>query len=833
MIKKIKELLKKSYETAMGEKISPDVFSFLKQLKYVLFGYGAAAFCVFAFEVVLGRTLGAENYGKYALSSIISLFLSLFCTMGVTIAALKYIAEEKDKLVQKKIVTAAFSIIFFLIFIASLMLFIFSPFILKPFSISLDIFYPSIAMAAGFSLYTLSVDVMRGLSLIRRLSFFRITYGMIIIFLLVIFLYMGYVSFKTAIWIISFSYFMVFLMAAFSIKDYILFNIDRALVKSLLKYGIYAMIGGPLFVFLPRIGQLFVNKYLTTADLGVYHAYYLSSVNIAMFFYTTFVVVFFPAASKRREKKPILEKLKKLVLFLVLAGSPALFFAQWLILSLYGKGYPLYYPLMAMFAVSGVLISIYGLFGWLFYSKNISGAKLITLITIFVLVINILLNVYLIPVFSLYGAVLAIIFSYSGGIAVLFLFQKKLLIGSDNILKNNFKKIKICYVASADITLKFILLNHLKFLKEQGYDVYGVCSQGRWVKEMESAGIKVKTISIKRKISPISDIFAFLKMFFYFKKEKFDIVHTHTSKPAFFGQIAARLALVPIVVNTVHGFDFSGEDPFLKRSFFIFLHKMAAKNSDIILSVSRKIIDDSVKLGICKKDKIKYLGDGIDLLRFDPSKFSKHFIGRKKKQLGIGSEKRVIGIVARMVAEKGYLDLFSAFKIVSKQFPSALLLAIGQEEPEKRDAITKNVIKKRGMENNTLFLGERTDMEELYAVMDVFVLPSHREGLGLATVEASSMEKPVIVTDTGGCPETVENGKTGILVSVKSPEEIARAIIYLFSNKETAEQMGRAGREKVLKEFDEKLVFDRIKKEYDRLIEEKINDKSADFKKNF
>jgi glycosyltransferase involved in cell wall biosynthesis len=389
-------------------------------------------------------------------------------------------------------------------------------------------------------------------------------------------------------------------------------------------------------------------------------------------------------------------------------------------------------------------------------------------------------------------------------------------------MNNNPGKIKICYVASVDTTFKFILLSHLKFLKKEGYDVYGVCSEGKWIKKIEEEGIKMRTIRIKRKISPISDVVAFWKLYFYFKKEKFHIVHAHTLKPAVWAQMAARAAGIPIVINTIHGFDFSQESSFLKRSFFIFLEKIASRQSDLIFAVSKKIIEDSVKIGICKKNTIKYLGDGIDVFKFDPYKFSEKFIMEKKNKLKIDPKKKVVGIMARLVEEKGYLDLFSAFSMIIKKFPETLLLAAGHKEPEKKDAIKEDVVKKYGIENNVIFLGERSDAEELYPIMDVFVLPSHREGLGIATLEASAMEKPVIVSNVGGCPETVENGKTGILVSVKDPNELSKAIIYIFENPEKAQKMGKEGRKKIIREFDENLVFERLVEEYKRLINEKL-----------
>jgi len=386
--------------------------------------------------------------------------------------------------------------------------------------------------------------------------------------------------------------------------------------------------------------------------------------------------------------------------------------------------------------------------------------------------------------------------------------------------KNN--KIKVCQMTTVDSSIRFLLLNQIKNLLKEDYEVSAVCSPGKWIKAIEENGIKVKTIEMKRKISPIFDLITLIKLFFYFKKEKFDIVHTHTPKPGLLGQLAAKLAGVPIIINTNHGFYFQKNSPYFKKKFFILIEKIAAKCSNLIFTINKEDFETAIEEKICSRDLIRYLGDGIDINRFNPERFSEKFILNKKKQLGINPEKKIIGIVARLVREKGYLELFAAFKKVLEKFPDALLLIVGPLEPEKRDAISPEIVKNYRIEKNVIFLGERTDVDEIYPLMDIFVLPSHREGLGLSILEASAMERPVVATDIRGCREAVDDSKTGILVPAKNPKKLAEAIIYLLKNPEKAKEMGKKGRMKIIKEFDERLIFARIQKEYQRLVQEKL-----------
>ena len=242
----------------------------------------------------------------------------------------------------------------------------------------------------------------------------------------------------------------------------------------------------------------------------------------------------------------------------------------------------------------------------------------------------------------------------------------------------------------------------------------------------------------------------------------------------------------------------------------------------LIFVIAQHIIDGIKKEKITDENKIRYLGRDIDTERFNPGRFDKNFIARKKLELGIKESAKIIGIVARLVKEKGYVELFEAFKNIILKFPDTVLLVVGPLEPEKNDSIKPEFVKGFGIEKSVFFVGDQKKIEEFYAIMDIFVLPTHREGLGAATLEASSMEKPVVVSNIGGCPETVDDKKTGFLVPVRDVKKIEEAIIFLLENKTAAEAIGKAGRKKVLKQFKKEIVFERLAKDYQEIISKKL-----------
>ncbi len=381
------------------------------------------------------------------------------------------------------------------------------------------------------------------------------------------------------------------------------------------------------------------------------------------------------------------------------------------------------------------------------------------------------------------------------------------------------KKIKICFVVAVDITLKFLLISELKFFKDKGYDVFVMCSPGKWLQDIKKEGIVVKEVTIKRNIfSPISDIASLVTLFFYFKKETFDVVLTFTPKPGLLGQLAAKMAHVPIIVNTIFGFYFHENTPPLPRKFFIFIEKMAARCSDFVFFRSKEDFETAMREKIIRRGLGEYIGDGINITEFNSARFSKEFVQEKKKELGIMLEALVIGIVARLVKEKGYVELFLAYKKVIEIFPHAVLLVIGAADVQKKDSLNPDMVKNFGIEKNTIFLGERTDIVELYSVMDIFVLPSYREGFPHSIMEASAMARPVVTTDVRGCRNAIVNGVTGMLVPPRNSKELAKAIISLLSDSQKAKAMGQAGRKKAEREFDKNILLQKMEVKINELI---------------
>lgn len=381
--------------------------------------------------------------------------------------------------------------------------------------------------------------------------------------------------------------------------------------------------------------------------------------------------------------------------------------------------------------------------------------------------------------------------------------------------------IKVAHITTIDTSLYYLLFNQLRSVQRAGYEVVGISSSGPSVPAIEAAGIRHISVPMTRSMAPLLDLVSFGRLFQVLRRERFTIVHTHTPKPALFGQIAARILGTPIIVNTLHGFPFHERTQATWRRFLVFLEKVTARCSDAILSQNPEDIDTAIREGICPPEKVKLLGNGVDLHRFDRNCLDTHALVQVRHNLGLSPAQLVVGFVGRLVAEKGILELFQAVRIVLKHFPSARFLIIGPVDHEKPDALAPKIARKYGVADACIFTGMRQDMPELYALMDVFVLPSHREGFPRSPMEAAAMKIPCVVTDVRGCRQVVEHGRNGLLVPLGDVPALAEAILTLLTDREKVKRMGAEGRTLALKRFDERLVFETVKSEYARLLTEK------------
>lgn len=377
--------------------------------------------------------------------------------------------------------------------------------------------------------------------------------------------------------------------------------------------------------------------------------------------------------------------------------------------------------------------------------------------------------------------------------------------------------VRVAHVCTIDLSLRYLLGNQLQHLQRVGFDVIGISSPGPHVAWLEEHGIRHVPVPMQRAFTPLDDLRAVFDLARVMKREKLTIVHTHNAKPGLLGQLAARLAGVPIVVNTIHGFYFQDDTPLWKRRFYVLLEQVAASCSDDILSQSKEDLETAVREHLCARDDIEHLGNGIDVTRFDPASTDADR-ARARASLGLVADDLVVGFVGRLVEEKGIRELWAALRELRKGFPRVKLLIVGETDSHKGDALTRDDAKAAGVGDLCVFTGWRDDLPGLYAAMDICALPSWREGFPRVPMEASAMGVPVVATDIRGCREAVEQGVNGILVPAKDAGALARALEALLSSEESRRRLGEGGRRLARERFDERRIFATVERHYRELL---------------
>ena len=301
-------------------------------------------------------------------------------------------------------------------------------------------------------------------------------------------------------------------------------------------------------------------------------------------------------------------------------------------------------------------------------------------------------------------------------------------------------------------------------------------------------GVRILTIpELVRRIYPLSDLRAFLKLIRIFREERPHIVHTHTSKAGLLGRWAARLAGVPVIIHTPHGHVFWGYFNKWETKIFIFLERLTATITDRIITLTGQEKKDHLRCHIAGEAKFAVIHSGVDLSKF--SNLQVHGTEMKNK-LGIPERTFVVGTVGRLTAIKGHKYLIEAARKILLTRPDMTFIFLGDGELMND---LKSQAASSGIYDKVKFLGWREDVAEVMFTFDLFVLPSLNEGMGKVLVEAMAMGKPIIATPVGGIPEAIDDGKNGYLV-MPEVDEIAKRIIYLIKNKSESDRIGRCAK---------------------------------------
>ncbi|MGF1461132.1 MAG: glycosyltransferase family 4 protein [Leptolyngbyaceae cyanobacterium] len=378
---------------------------------------------------------------------------------------------------------------------------------------------------------------------------------------------------------------------------------------------------------------------------------------------------------------------------------------------------------------------------------------------------------------------------------------------------------KILHICSIGVTARTLLLPQIDYLRSRGLAVHIACSPDAIATSLRDRGYIIHPIPIDRQIAPLRNLASLVKLWQLMRREQYDLVHVHTSIAAVLGRLAAKLAGVPRIVYTVHGFPFHDQLPPAKYWLYFSIEKVCARFTDFFLTQSHEDWVNSSRMELCPAHKVRHLNNGIDSQRFSRQRLNPVRQKQLRQSLNISPEDGpIIGTIGRLTREKGFAYLVEAITQLMPRFPNLRLLIVGGElktdpEPFQAELIQRAI--DLGVRDRITFTGFRDDIPELLGLMDIFTLPTYfGEGLPRSILEAMAMGLPVVTTDIRGCREAVKPGLNGLIVPPRDSKQLANALATLLADPALRQQLGAASRARVEAEFDERLVFQRLADTY-------------------
>jgi glycosyltransferase involved in cell wall biosynthesis len=295
----------------------------------------------------------------------------------------------------------------------------------------------------------------------------------------------------------------------------------------------------------------------------------------------------------------------------------------------------------------------------------------------------------------------------------------------------------------------------------------------------------------------------------------YDIVHTHSSKAGILGRLAARLAGVPIILHTVHGWGFHERMGSLTRQVYILLERMMARTCEALVVVAARDEEKGLDAGIGVAEQYHLIRSAIPLEAFSPGEVDRLEV---RRELGIPADALVVGNVGRLSPQKNPLDWVQAAAMVHQSEPGCWFLLVG-DGPLRSETV--RLAEAAGIAHQMIFTGIRRDVDRMMAVMDVFLLTSLWEGLPRVLPQASAMEIPIVCYRVDGTGEAVDHGVNGFLSQPGDIRQMADHCLRLLRDTELRQQMGIRGREIAKREYDLVLMVKQLEDLYSRLMVEK------------
>jgi len=344
---------------------------------------------------------------------------------------------------------------------------------------------------------------------------------------------------------------------------------------------------------------------------------------------------------------------------------------------------------------------------------------------------------------------------------------------------------------------------NIEILKELGYEVHGAANFCDYNVRLEQLDIIRHQIDIQRNPFSLKNVVAYRQLKRLMKEQDFDLLHCHSPVGGVLARLAAKAAGIKKVIYTAHGFHFCKGAHLINWLLFYPVERLMSRYTDTLITINR---EDYKRARAFKSCRVEYVpGIGID-----SSAYGMPGIARwaRRRELGIADEETLIISVGEFSKRKNQQVIIKSLAAMKKDKIKLMLCGTGVKEKKLR-----LMVKKYGLEEKVIFMGYRNDIPQLLPLADIFVLPSYREGLPVAVMEAMASSLPLVCSRVRGNKDLVKEGKGGYLVPVNDVAAYTKALARLIEDKMIRESFGAYNKSRVRK-YDRQLVKEKMTEIY-------------------
>jgi glycosyltransferase involved in cell wall biosynthesis len=382
---------------------------------------------------------------------------------------------------------------------------------------------------------------------------------------------------------------------------------------------------------------------------------------------------------------------------------------------------------------------------------------------------------------------------------------------------------KIIRITTVPLALRYLLKGQMKFMKENGFEVVMISAEGKGLEEViEGEQCRHIVVPMTRSITPVADLKCLIQMIRIFKKEKPDIVHTHTPKAGLLGMVAAKICGVKIRIHTIAGLRFVTARG-TTRKVLVAMEKLTARAANHVWPNSFSLLQTVKKYKLSSSHKLKVIAsgssNGINLERFSIQALLPDVMEHVKQQVSYDSTLKYLLFIGRIVKDKGIEELLDVFAELFEKDKDLRLVLVGSFE-EALDPLNERAKQILSSHPGLIHIQWSDAVEYFIGLAGLLIHPSYREGFPNVLLQAGALKCPVICSAIEGNVDVVEHQRTGLLFEPANRDELKEKLSFALDNPQKMNEWAEALYTRVHADFDQKIVQHKLLEEYRRLIAE-------------